>query len=276
MAVRRLFRRLLFFFLFLCALLAMSYISTTNVGSWNHVANSSLHWSTIDNLSSSLFVGAANVTYLRRGPAGVVVDIRPKCPGRANSDSADLLVCRPLLAGNVLSNTRPGWNIIPTREYAERTANCDCFRSDFSYFVSAEDITHDELRFPIAFSLLTYENLEQTERLLRLIYRPQNIYCIHVDAKSSRELHKGLQAIANCFDNVFIAKPPVSTIWGKVSVVHAEMLCMRRLLDIDKRWTYLINLVGRDFPLRTNYELVKILKAYNGANDVQASRNGEQ
>jgi len=75
---------------------------------------------------------------------------------------------------------------------------------------------------------------------------------------------------------VFLATPPVDVRWGKVSIVHAEMLCMKQLLDVHKRWKYFINLVGRDFPLRTNYELVKILQAYDGANDVQATRNEEQ
>lgn len=38
--------------------------------------------------------------------------------------------------------------------------------------------TKFEEEFPIAFSILTYNNVEQFERLLRIIYRPQNSYCI--------------------------------------------------------------------------------------------------
>jgi len=114
-------------------------------------------------------------------------------------------------------------------------------------------------------------DVEQTERLLRLIYRPHNVYCIHVDAKSTAELRHSLETIASCLDNVFLATPPVDVRWGKVSIVHAEMLCMKQLLDYPA-WKYFINLVGRDFPLRTNRELVKILTAYNGSNDVDGSR----
>ena len=138
--------------------------------------------------------------------------------------------------------------------------------------MSPEDITEEERRFPIAFSLLTYENLEQTERLLRLIYRPHNVYCIHVDAKSPVELRQRLEAIAKCLDNVFMAYPPVFVDWGNISVVQAELLCMRELLEYDERWKNFINLVGRDMPLRTNRELVQILTAYNGSNDVESSR----
>jgi len=186
-----------------------------------------------------------------------------------SDEDGDRRACQPVLRGEV--GWKPRSTDIASAVYLERAQNCDCFRSDLGYFESPEDTTDEERRFPIAFSVLTYENLEQTERLLRLIYRPHNIYCIHVDAESSAELHKGLEAIASCLDNVFIAKPPIAVKWGKVSIVHAELLCMRRLLKY-KRWKYFINLVGRDFPLRTNLELVKILTAYNGSNDVDGSR----
>jgi hypothetical protein len=35
-----------------------------------------------------------------------------------------------------------------------------------------------------------------------------------------------------------------------------------------KKWKYFINLTGQEFPLKTNQEIVKILKSYKGANDV--------
>ena len=33
------------------------------------------------------------------------------------------------------------------------------------------------------YSMLIFKSVGQVERLLRAIYRPQNIYCIHVDIK---------------------------------------------------------------------------------------------
>jgi len=281
MPSHRLFRRLLGFIVFVSGLLIMFYLSMPTVVSWDDT-NSSPFWSSLDNLSSSVFVpqpgNDVDDTQPRvRGPPGAAVEVQPRCPGRLhNNDDADWDICQPMLTKTISSTVRPAWNEISATRYAQRTNNCDCFRSDFGYFVSLEDITDDERLFPIAFSLLTYENMEQTERLLRLIYRPHNVYCIHVDSKAPIELHDGLEAIANCFDNVFLAKPPISVDWGQISVVQAEILCMRQLLDVQKRWKYFINLVGRDLPLRTNYELVKILQAYDGANDVDGSRNEEQ
>jgi hypothetical protein len=35
-----------------------------------------------------------------------------------------------------------------------------------------------------------------------------------------------------------------------------------------KKWKYFINLTGQDYPLKTNLDIVRILKAFKGANDV--------
>jgi Core-2/I-Branching enzyme len=148
-------------------------------------------------------------------------------------------------------------------------SNCCRFRSELGYI---KHVTKFELEFPIAFSLLTYENFEQTERLLRLIYRPHNFYCLHVDAKSPPDMHSAAEAVASCLPNVIVARPAITVEWGRISVVEAELSCMKILLERDQDWKYFINLVGRDFPLKTNRELVGILRAYNGSNDVDGSR----
>jgi len=152
------------------------------------------------------------------------------------------------------------------------STDCDCFRSRRGYFTAA-DTTDAERAFPLAFSLLTYENLEQTERLLRLVYRPHNAYCVHVDRKSSAAMHAGVAAVAACLPNVVVARPAVNVTWGEISVVEAELLCVGYLLALrGVPWRYYVNLVARDLPLRTNDELVQILSAYDGANDVDGTR----
>ena len=37
----------------------------------------------------------------------------------------------------------------------------------------------------------------------------------------------------------------------------------------NTRWQYLINVAGQAFPLKSNLELVEILKTYNGHNDIE-------
>ena len=55
------------------------------------------------------------------------------------------------------------------------TRNCEKIKRKRGY------ITEMNHSFPIAYSILFYKELEQVEYLLRAIYRPQNIYCLHLD-----------------------------------------------------------------------------------------------
>jgi hypothetical protein len=88
--------------------------------------------------------------------------------------------------------------------------------------------------FPLAFVILVDNNVEQLERLLRLIYRPHNVYCIHVDAKSSSKFKAAIESILNCFDNVFIPTKTESVFWGWNTLLKAQLNCMTDLLNMDK------------------------------------------
>jgi Core-2/I-Branching enzyme len=204
-------------------------------------------------------------------------DVRQCLNATCDYDLLDRRLCRQMLRGFPPPNKvdRPALST----EAAVRTDNlpldnCDCFRHHFGFMTSFnERVTEEELRFPVAFSLLTYDNMEQTMRLLRLIYRPHNLYCLHVDAKSPPSMHRTARRAVSCIKNVVLAAPAIEVSWGTVSVLEAELLCARKLLESKSvGWKYFINLVGRDFPLRTNLELVRILKAYNGTNDVAVSK----
>ncbi|XP_074658871.1 beta-1,3-galactosyl-O-glycosyl-glycoprotein beta-1,6-N-acetylglucosaminyltransferase-like [Tubulanus polymorphus] len=160
-------------------------------------------------------------------------------------------------------------------KYLKMTCDCDAFRRKRKYIL--HPLTETEHQFPIAFSILIYADLERFERLLRMIYRPQNYYCVHVDAKSSAEFMAAVTGISNCFPNVFLSPERYDVVWG-VSVLQPEISCMKQLLIMGKSWKYFINLTGQEAPLKTNFELVNILKTYNGANDVEKliSRNAPE
>lgn len=129
-------------------------------------------------------------------------------------------------------------------------------------------LTQEEKEFPIAFSIMMFKHPEQFERLFRAIYRPQNFYCFHVDIKSFRHVFAAVEKISSCFPNVIMASQRVNVVWSH-TVLDADLVCMRDLLKY--RWKYFINLAGQEFPLKANWELVKILKAYNGANDIEGT-----
>ena len=112
--------------------------------------------------------------------------------------------------------------------YENTSQNCDNFKQKNGF--TLEPTSQDEADFPLAFSILIYKDVEQFARLLRAVYRPQNFYCIHVDAKSPTNVSVAVESIVSCFDNVFMASQSVRVIWGHISVLEPEMVCMRDLL----------------------------------------------
>ncbi|KAL4229067.1 hypothetical protein ACF0H5_012106 [Mactra antiquata] len=153
--------------------------------------------------------------------------------------------------------------------YINMTSDCSNFIQERGYIT--DPLTEMEKGFPVAYSLIMYKELEQSERLLRAIYRPQNYYCVHVDSKTDESIYKAMCNIANCLDNVFILQDRFDVKWGTMTVLQPELSCMQELWNKSSTWKYFINLTGQEFPLRTNYELVQILQAYDGANDIEAT-----
>jgi len=132
---------------------------------------------------------------------------------RTEAADTDRAICRALL-------TMPPTSPVAERLAAARcmtsadlvrlaTTDCGCLRRRRGYYTPA-DTTPAERAFPLAFSLLAYENLRQTERLLRLVYRPHNAYCIHVDRKAGAAMHAGVEALAACLPNVVIGQSLIS------------------------------------------------------------------
>ncbi|KAH9514857.1 Beta-1,3-galactosyl-O-glycosyl-glycoprotein beta-1,6-N-acetylglucosaminyltransferase [Bulinus truncatus] len=183
--------------------------------------------------------------------------------------------CRKLLTGDYdeMNNAKKiiqtmNRNFMSENSYLNLTTDCEHFQRLRGYVMCP--LTLEEKNFTIAFSMLVYKDVEMVERLLRSIYRPQNYYCIHVDKKSDEQFMKAISAIASCFQNIFVPSERVDVQWGKFSVLEPELICMKRLWRY-KKWKYFINLTGQEFTLKTNWELVQILKAYNGANDLEGT-----
>lgn len=155
----------------------------------------------------------------------------------------------------------------PNSYYITATSNCEKFIKDRGFPTSP--MSKEEEEFPIAFTILTHTNVEQLERLLRALYRPQNIYCIHVDVKSDVEFFKAVLSLVRCFNNVFVASRLETVVYWGYSRLQADINCMNDLLKNSIQWRYLINTAAQAFPIRTIGEMVKILKIYNGANDIE-------
>ncbi|VDK25832.1 unnamed protein product [Taenia asiatica] len=125
----------------------------------------------------------------------------------------------------------------------------------------------------IAFTLVVHKDAVQIARLIRMIHRTNNYYCIHPDLRSSQLFVQALKGISTCFGpNVELVPldQRVDVKWGDESVLKPQLICGKQALQRHTSWKYLINLVGQDFPLRTNLELIAALKALNGSNLIES------
>ncbi|XP_003463558.2 beta-1,3-galactosyl-O-glycosyl-glycoprotein beta-1,6-N-acetylglucosaminyltransferase 3 [Cavia porcellus] len=153
-------------------------------------------------------------------------------------------------------------------DYISMTRDCEKFKAQRRFVQVA--LSKEESDFPIAYSMVVHEKIENFERLLRAVYMPQNVYCIHVDKKSPEMFQEAVRAIASCFPNVFIASKLVPVVYASWSRVQADLNCMEDLLRSPVRWTYLLNTCGTDFPIKTNAEMVRALRMLNGKNSMES------
>ena len=156
------------------------------------------------------------------------------------------------------------WNssVSETQTMLELT-NCTFVREEYS---SLHYVSPVEERFPIAYILLVYTNPQQIIRFLKAVYRPHNVYCIHPDPKSGLEYALYFRLLSQCLDNVFVTSTLYSVSYGDgSSTFDAQMSCYQDLLNVTYAWRYVINLCGRDLPLRTNREIVEKLILLNGS-----------
>lgn len=145
--------------------------------------------------------------------------------------------------------------------------NCLRFREAFPYFTFGRDGDMD-----IGFTMVVHKDPRQIARLMRMIHRPNNYYCIHIDNRSSLEFEEALNGISKCFGaNVELVPKPerVAVNWGDETNLLPQFICGGQALRKHSTWRYLVNIVGQEFPLKTNREMIAAFKALNGSNLIE-------
>ena len=195
---------------------------------------------------------------IRRVPERKTLQVN--CDAILKSDSDEIKKANTIMA----NFTRNG---ISDSDFIHLTSDCANYKRVRQF--GFHEISEEEKYFPVAYSILLYKDVEQAERLLRSIYSVVNLYCFHVDLDSKPEVHKAIQGIADCFHNVFVVSRKEYIVYAGFSRLQADLNCMENLLQRKEKWKYFINLPSQQFPLKTNREIVEILKIYNGANDIE-------
>ncbi|XP_033023714.1 beta-1,3-galactosyl-O-glycosyl-glycoprotein beta-1,6-N-acetylglucosaminyltransferase 3 [Lacerta agilis] len=177
---------------------------------------------------------------------------------------------KALLSRLQLKNRR---DLLGEKEYLNMTEDCGLFKESRRFIEFP--LSKEEEDFPIAYSMVVHDQIEMFERLLRSIYVPQNVYCVHIDRKAPEPFQKAVRAIASCFGNVFVASKLERVVYASWSRVQADLNCMEDLLQSKVPWKYLLNTCGTDFPIKTNAEIVHALKLLNGKNNMESEKPSE-
>lgn len=67
-----------------------------------------------------------------------------------------------------------------------------------------------------------------------------------------------------------MTRQTVDVVYGGWSRVQADLNCMADLYNYSTKWKYFINLCGQDFPLKTNLEIVRMLRSLRGGNSLES------
>ena len=206
--------------------------------------------------------------------------------GKENDDGDN--EARTAYVNEVLREGRITLDSDPVDEFAV-DMRCPAVRQRWHFPVRAASQAEDQ--FPVAFARTVYRDYLLVEQMLAVEYAPQNIYCYALDSKASPMFKRRIRALAACFPNVFVAKWELDVQSNGKNVSRSHLDCLELLLTnggVDGAgnggggdgdggiagggWKYAILLQNQDIPIRTNAELVEVLEAYNGTNEVGTLR----
>ncbi|KAK5968801.1 Core-2/I-Branching enzyme, partial [Trichostrongylus colubriformis] len=137
---------------------------------------------------------------------------------------------------------------------------CFAIRSLFGF--DRKPVSQEERDYPLAYGLIVYKNLVQTLFMLSSFYRPQNQYCIAVSGGADTMYKLLMDEVDKCFENIQVLHRPRID-WGSFEIINSTYECLKVLSKSGTPWKYFQYLSGVDIPLKTNREMVEILKAWN-------------
>nr|CAD2172055.1 unnamed protein product [Meloidogyne enterolobii] len=174
----------------------------------------------------------------------------------------------------ILNENKSYINSIKIKRIVQRDLNdlkidCNSIKNRWKFFQNFGEISDEEKRFPIAFARTVYRDYLMLEQMLSVEYAPHNVYCYSLDRKADKKFKERIRALSRCFSkNVFVSDEEYNVYSSGKNVSRSHLSCLEKLNKRKEDWKY----VNHDLPLRTNAELVRIFKAYNGTNDI-ATKN---
>jgi hypothetical protein len=112
----------------------------------------------------------------------------------------------------------------------------------------------------LAYSISGYHHPNQFAWLMSAVRHPDDLFVIHVDARTTEPVFAAMRQIAGDAANVvFIDRQPIT--WMGISLVETELRAIRAALAVTRGFDYLISLSMQDYPLKSRAEIVAELEA---------------
>ncbi|KAM6147880.1 beta-1,3-galactosyl-O-glycosyl-glycoprotein beta-1,6-N-acetylglucosaminyltransferase 7-like [Erethizon dorsatum] len=143
--------------------------------------------------------------------------------------------------------------------YSHAPGNCSRMSHGLRFITRT--LSAEEGNFSLAYIVTLPKELAMFVQLLRAIYVPQNVYCIHVDEKAPKKLKTAVKTLVNCFENIFISSKRQKVASAGLRRLQADINCMKDLVHSRFQWNYVINLCGEDFPIKTNKEIIHHIRS---------------
>lgn len=202
--------------------------------------------------------------------SGLVTVLEPVIPRR---DCKKLIDGDKAEARRIQAASKQWTSSITDALFLKQTQDCDLLQQTFKNNLYNTILERD---FPLAFTFVVNGSPQVVFRLLKLLYRPQNVFCIHYDIKTPPPVRQMFDNIAKCFGNVMITTKLEDVIWGYYTIMQAQMNCLHDLYKYREKqsaalkWRYVINVCGKELPLVTNRKIVSRLMALHGSSSVTA------
>ena len=117
-------------------------------------------------------------------------------------------------------------------------SNISCLKFISKNGFYSKHITAMEQANPMAFGILVYGHYYQFQVLMRTLYVRTNFHCIHVDRKAPEHFYTYALKLSTCLENVHLVNTRIDVKWGDRSVLEAQSLCQRLLLNQSSSWHY--------------------------------------
>lgn len=166
-------------------------------------------------------------------------------------------------------------NALSDDKFLERSCNCTWLRYELTNNLYNTVL---EREIPMAYIFVINGRPQSVFRNLKLLYRPQNTFCINFDTKSPPPFKQIFKNIGRCFENIMIGSKQEDIIWGYYTIMEAQLNCHYDLLKYREsqppsgQWKYVINLCGKELPLMSPHEMVSRLSVLNGSASIIPKR----